>query len=500
MSIFYRPALGVAADFIPYNQDGRFYLFYLQDWRDPAHFGEGTPWYLLSTADFIHYTEHGEMLARGGPDDQDRWVFTGSVIAAGGEYHIFYTGHNSHFAGTGRPVQAILHAVSPDLLHWRKQPEERFFAPVETYEPDDWRDPFVFWNAGAGEYWMLLAARLHPGPFRCFAPTCPSGHPKRVRVGRRAAALTSARRRGCTALATSPDLQHWTVRQPFYAPGLYYTHECPDLFRMGDWWYLLFSEFSERTVTRYRLSRSLEGPWLTPANDTFDGRAFYAAKTASSGDRRYLFGWNPTREGETDRGAWQWGGSLVVHELVQNPDGTLGVRLPESVAAAFAPAQAVDLRPALGECRPIPGGLALQAEGSFAAAVAPDPLPSACRLDLEIEVSPGTKGCGLILRADPDLETGYYLRLEPQAGRLVFDSWPRPGDLPYLPELERPLAVLPGRPVQLTVLIEGSVCEVYAGGQVALSTRLYDHPAGLWGVFAQEGAAQLRKVSISRGV
>ena len=68
------------------------------------------------------------------------------------------------------------------------------------------------------QYWMLIAARLKVGP---------------------------RRRRGCTALAVSTDLQHWQVRDPFWAPGLFFTHECPDLFRIGDWWYLLFSEFSK---------------------------------------------------------------------------------------------------------------------------------------------------------------------------------------------------------------------------------------------------------------
>ena len=50
------------------------------------------------------------------------------------------------------------------------------------------------------------------------------------------AAPRSARRR---------DLKSWEVREPFWTPGLYFTHECPDLFRMGDWWYLVFSKFSE---------------------------------------------------------------------------------------------------------------------------------------------------------------------------------------------------------------------------------------------------------------
>lgn len=54
---------------------------------------------------------------------------------------------------------------------------------------------------------MLLAARLKEGP---------------------------AGRRGCVALCASKDLTGWEVRDPFWAPYLYTTHECPDLFRMGN--------------------------------------------------------------------------------------------------------------------------------------------------------------------------------------------------------------------------------------------------------------------------
>ena len=44
-----------------------------------------------------------------------------------------------------------------------------------------------------------------------------------------------------------------------------------------------------------------------------------------------MFGWLPTREGNKDEGNWQWGGNLVVHQLVQQRDGTLGCKLPESL-------------------------------------------------------------------------------------------------------------------------------------------------------------------------
>ncbi len=84
-------------------------------------------------------------------------------------------------------------------------------------------------------------------------------------------------------------------------------------------------------MTHYRMGKSLAGPWLAPANDTFDGGAFYAAKTASDGRRRFAFGWNPTREGETDTGKWEWGGHMVVHELKLHGDGGIAVSIPPEV-------------------------------------------------------------------------------------------------------------------------------------------------------------------------
>ena len=71
--------------------------------------------------------------------------------------------------------------------------------------------------------------------------------------------------------------------------------------------------------------------------DTFDTRAFYAAKTGSDGVHRYVYGWNPTREVNEhnfdppgypgkDCNTWDWGGSLVVHELWQDENGDLFVK------------------------------------------------------------------------------------------------------------------------------------------------------------------------------
>jgi beta-fructofuranosidase len=490
MGIFYRPDDGVAADFIPFFWRGEYHLFYLKDYRDIPGHGEGTPYWHIVTRDFVHFEDWGEALARGPQDAQDLMVSTGCVLEHEGTFHIFYTGQNHHFSAIGRPTQGGMHATSRDLRTWAKEDEPIFYAPTDRYEKDDWRDPFVFWNPEAGEYWMLLAARVKMGPSRL---------------------------RGCTALAASRDLVHWEMRPTFWAPDLYYTHECPDLFRIGEWWYLVYSTFSERSVTHYRMSRSLEGPWLAPANDTFDGRAFYAAKSASVGaaksassddGRRYMFGWLPTREGETDTGKWQWGGELVVHEVVQRADGMLAVRPPDTVLAAFNHALAP------GAPHTILGSWRTEDDGSLAtsavgrnAIISLGAMPDECLLEMHVTYEAGTASYGLLLRADATYDAYYQVRLEPANQRMVIDRWPRPGDEPFM--LERPFALKKGQSVTLKVITSGTNQVVYAGATdrqgcgssdeqewTALSCRMYDHRSGEWGLFVIEGQARFAALQV----
>jgi len=469
MHINYKPEDGWAADFIPFYWQGNYHLFYLKDFRDRQRHGEGTPWYHLVTRDFVTFVDHGECLARGTQAEQDLYVFTGSVIYGEGRFHILYTGHNPHFRQTGRPEQAIMHAVSDDLYTWTKIPEHTWEAPLDRFEPHDWRDPFVFWNEEAGEYWMVLAARLKEGP---------------------------SRRRGCTGLCISKDLVSWEVKEPFYAPDMYFTHECPDVFKMGEWWYLLFSEFSDACVTRYRMARSVNGPWITPEVDTFDGRAFYAAKTAAGEGRRYLFGWNPTQTDAKDYSTWNWGSNLVVHEVVQRPDGTLGVRIPETVRNYFSVSQPIKYDKTYKTPLPEDESVRIDGPSSFRCVSAGD-LPRMAKIDVTAIFTEPTKGFGVMLRTSEDFEKGYYVRVEPMRGRLVFDSWPRKGDVPFMVEIERPLQVEAGKPVQMTIYVDGTLCEVYVDNQVAMSARMYNHLVGNWGLFVSEGCVTFSDVQLS---
>ena len=283
------------------------------------------------------------------------------------------------------------------------------------------------------------------------------------------------------------------MRPDFWAPDEYYTHECPDLFRIGDWWYLVYSTFSERSVTHYRMSRSLRGPWLAPANDTFDGRAYYAAKTAvDDTGRRYVFGWLPTREGDKDDGNWQWGGNLVVHEVVQQPDGALTVGMPDTVRSVFQRSVPLASKPILGTwCTDFDTAYA-GALGRFSA-LSLGELPQECLIEATVTYQPGTYACGLFLRADPAFDSYYLVRLEPANQRLVIDRWPRPGDQPFM--LERPVAMQGNQPVKLRVIVDGTCLVVYVDDRVALCCRMYDHRAGAWGLFATEGQVHWKELA-----
>ena len=69
-------------------------------------------------------------------------------------------------------------------------------------------------------------------------------------------------RRGCIALATSPDLIRWSVEpSPLYAPVNTYCPECPELFELKGHWYLVYSRFSEDAATIYRMTDNPRGPW-----------------------------------------------------------------------------------------------------------------------------------------------------------------------------------------------------------------------------------------------
>lgn len=480
--IFYKPNDGWVGDLIPFSHDGKFYLFYLHDKREGKNeddYGYRTTWNLLITTDGTDIVDRGVVLPTGNHDDIDESCYTGSVIEDGsGVFHMFYTAQNvslAQYSKDGRPLQFVMHATSHDLIHWDKHYDSAFGADETIYEAHDWRDPYVYFSEQDHCYHMLVAARAKDSS---------------VKTG------------GCIALCTSTDLWNWEIQEPFYNPGAYMTHECPDLFQLNGWWYLVYSTFTERFVTHYRYSNSPIGPWSAPIEDSFDGRAFYAAKTAESKGGRWCFAWTPSKRGERDSGIWEWGGTLVMHQLNQQSDGKLGVCLPISIENRFHNAQPV----ALEDGATVDKRLMTVSAEYGAAALRLRKLPDICLIEADIAFSAGIRNFGIGIRQGTNYENGYFFRLEPFYNRIVFDRWPRrtpgvnqwylDGDKPFVVELERPYQMACVQSVHIKLVIDGDICVLYVDDTVAMTTRIYDLKQDGWSFFAFDGTITVSNVCL----
>ena len=429
--IYYQPENAYFGDCMPFYHNGKFYVFHQRDSRAPVPF-EPFEWSLAVTEDFVHYEDKGVAIAKGGEEDPDQYIYAGSVFQGEGRFHALYAVYNRNYPKQGKPSQALMRAVSDDLLHWEKCGE--FFLPApEGYDGNDWRDPYILWDEGSEEYIMILGARKLEG--------------KKVRTG-------------CTVWYTSKDLEHWEFQGDFWAPNLYSMHEMPDLFRIGDWWYLLTTEYSEKSKTVYRMSRSLHGPWAAPKDDAFDGRAYYAARSAASEQGRFLFGWVPTRVGESDMGNWHWGGTLVVLEVYQRPDGTLGTKTPDTVRRFFGEPQSTQI------------GRIFNQDGVAELDVADEIGDTFC-YEARIRFSENTHSFGVRLYEDDYDGDAYRFHIAVSENRMLFDktpnqNWYRCQNI----GLDRPVFLEPGREYVLQLVVDGTIATCFLDG-VALNVRMY---------------------------
>jgi beta-fructofuranosidase len=475
----FRPSEGWLGDVLPIYAGGVFHLFYgflnKNDSGGPDVL-KGVDLAHVTTDDFVTFEEQPLALHHGGADDADLLIGPGSIVLDQGTYVVFYAGINPRRNRGGHVEQVVLRATSDDLISWRKDRTFVLEADPERYERNDWRDPAVFRD---GDRWrMLICARTLTGPFD---------------------------RRGAIGTAVSSDLVSWEVESPLLAPGTTFAPECPQVVDFGGERYLLYSTYSDRFATRYRLAGESLDDWSRPSEDELDSHDVYAMKAAGDDAHLYLFGWLSTRAGDRDSGHRQWGGDLVVHEVVQRANRTLGTRLPSSVQAQF------EVHPTT--FKPRTGTWALKADGaSFsgkgfgwcsAGAVAGRSI-----FEVTVDLGASSEEFGIAVRASEDFRSAYLIRFEPSRRRVVFDRRPHRIDGPFDyqsdrayvsaddHEIERPLAVESGS-VRCQVMVDGPAIVAYIG-DVALTTRGYDLDDGEFGVYAANGAVTFLKPMLRR--
>jgi beta-fructofuranosidase len=448
MSIIQRPPHAAASgDPIPFAIDGVTHLFSLSSPTGTLDYPERvrTSWQHISTTDFVEWAEHPVAMEPGPVGAYDGGgIWTGSVVEHDGTYYLFYTGHH---VGAANP-QTICLATSTDLETFTRVDGNPLVPPPAQFDAVDWRDPYVFFNEEEGCWWMLIATRAAEGP---------------------------AARRGVIALATSPDLLTWTVEaDPLYAPGTTFCPECPELWPLDGRWYLVYSRFSERAGTIYRVAESPRGPFRVPADETLGGRRWYAAKSAPLDARsRSAFGWVHDFTTEGGRPRWLWGGDFTSPRVITaDADGALAVRLHPAVEAAMqASGSPVEHR--------------IDAVGGAGSAAPGEALATAAALDCVFETEGDPARFGLALAEDEEGD-GWWITFDRASARVRLVREPQPLDDFWADltgrgrayrEVDGPVVAEACFDTRLTrhrllVLLSGEVLELYVDDRVALSHRI----------------------------
>lgn len=456
------PEDAYVGDTMPFvTEDGKLELYYLYD---TDHNGQGYhPVYKYSTNDLCSYEDHGQVLEFGLMSDPDPAIGTGSVMQdKNGLYHLFYTGHNDT-GNSGMGKECVMHATSKDREKWTKIPEDTFFAP-EGYSGDDFRDPEVFWVDEDQCYWMLIAARTGD--------------------------------EGVVARYTSKDLAHWDFKGPFYEPHAQYMLECPDLFKMGDKYYMTYSW---DCVTYYAMSDSLNGPFEAPEDNVLDGNGFifYAAKTAELNGTRYLCGWLGRAALPSDTGKYQWAGNVLNHELVQLDDGKLGVRAPETYGGYFSKQKDFKAVKKQGKVRIEKNNVTVSAENEQPAIADMGTRAPAMMLECDVIADPDCcVGFAFGGSSDDESYTAFCL----DAGKnLLHYEGTDVTELDKYPAEAYTFFDFSKKDVHHVKLIcENEIVVLYIDDEKALSSRVFHSINGAHiGLFAQKDGAQFKDISIS---
>lgn len=474
---FYKPEQGYVGDPMPfYNADDKkFYLFYLYENAN------NHPIYLTRTADYATFDGFIQALPAGTNGSQEEWIGTGSFIKAENIYYCYYTGHNRNLD----PAEKVMLATSPDLLNWTRQSSATFSAP-NGFDRNNFRDPQVYWDDTRGSYVMLVTTRKD--------------------------------NKGALARFTSSDLTSWTPIEPLLAttsgnPSKYEIEtdseilECPDIFKMGNKWYLIFSRINrdEHRKTFYRISDSPDGPWKISRDEiglheTLDGLYLYAAKTVTDGNNRYLSGWASTGATVNNNNELDWSGSLITHKIVQQPNGHLFPVIPDAVNAKFNQKVKFDKIKSIGNVSGSNSSYTISAQPSGRSYVLFNRNKSSVKISMKIDASESNH-FGFSFGACDDSSEIYSISFDLTSN----NRWNMSSLFMYKEtgsnkkEMNFTPFIIPANKIfDVKIIVEKSICVVYVNNNVAFTNRIYKMNQNPWTIFSDNGTIKVSGITIDK--
>ncbi len=395
---------------------GRYHLHYQYNpnaskWGD-IHWGHA------SSADLVTWRDEPISLTPA-PGHDAGGCFSGSYALVDGQPTIYYTGYTAE-----RQVQCV--ATSTDLQRWTQQPGRTLVTPPAGVEAHDFRDPYVFRHDG--RWYMVVGASLDHEHGQALLYRSDDG--------------VAWEHRG--ALWTSPSDRFGRM------------WECPNFFPIGEKWVLTVSLWLglgvHAFVGRFEHERFVP-EWDGPLD--VDAGAFAHLTMQAPDGRALQWAWMNEQRDQAAIDADGWAGAMTVpRELSIDALGRLNLRPVAEIARLRRDAVArVTTERQTGTHASLSGQ----------------------SLDIEARWTGRDRGkVGLTLLTSPDGRETTRVVYWQDARRLSIER--ERSSLSH--EVRRQnvhahLALAPDEALDLRVLLDHSVLEVYANDRICLSTRLY---------------------------
>lgn len=369
-----------------------------------------------------------------------------------------YTAHSPNPATTAGVNEAVMLATSKDFRVWEKN-RTLLLKGGERYSNTDFRDPFVF-KGDDNKFHMLVSTRQ--------------------------------KGKGVLAEYVSDNLLDWTDAGVFMTMMWDRFYECPDLFKMGEWWYLVYSEqhdavrrvqyFKGRTLAELKACTANDaGIWPDSHEGFLDSRGFYAGKTASNGTDRYIWGWCATKAGNNNLGNSDWAGNLVAHKLIQHADGTLTLGEVPAIASSFTGKKNVEDFTLNGETSRLIPRLGVENRMSF-----------------KVTTSNPWDKFGISLSRGSDSEKFYSIIVNPESDKLRKINFEEEGGSGFIGNTDGYVFDTPTDGVyDVTVVTDNSVVTVYINDCAAYTNRVYGTAKNCWSINSYGGNISISDITIS---
>lgn len=445
-----------AGDCMPFYHNGIFYLYWLLD--EGHHAGldglGGHQWALSTSTDLINWKHYP--VALGIDEEWEKSICTGSVIADKEKIYAFYStrvkeGNDVH--------EQLSYAISEDNGHSfkKQQPNPFYFAPKECVSRD-FRDPRAFKDEN--------------GLFHLFI----SGYQKDAPLSGQGGYLVHL---------TSDNLKDWSeAATPLY--GQSGVPECPDYFKWGNWYYLLYSIHGN---TYYVKSKQPYGPWEYPEFQPMSEKWGNVSKTAAfKNGRRIVVSYMNSKLNNKDSEGQVWGGSILLRELFQQKDGSLTVGYLPEVAPAMTLTNIppINLMDKLKEILPEKGEILTLASHNGISVASMNNLPSQYRITMTIVPKGNYDELGLFLRSTDKDKKGYKLSLNANRKTVgLFET-----EIESVNGLREPIA--------LNVVVMNDVIDVYINNERCIVNRLGEQKGENLLFFVKNGQAEFKDIKLHK--